>query len=204
MYVPKHFEQNDRRLLVEVMQTHGFALLVSAGADGVPFATHLPVVVARDGEAVRIEGHMARANPHWQFLQADPRALVVFSGPHCYVSPSLYQDKDNVPTWNYVAVHAYGKARLVQARDDKHRAQRTLVRALEPTYESQFDALDERYLEARLAGIVAFEIDVERLEGKFKLSQNRPAADQVNVHKALSAGDENAQQIARWMQRLVL
>ncbi len=190
MYIPEHFLQEDRALLLDLMRADSFALLISAGLDGVPFVTHLPMIIRDGAESVVIEGHMARANPHWQYLEKDPRALIVFSGPHAYVSPSLYESKENVPTWNYVTVHAYGQVKLAHDMPEKHAAQTRLIDALEPEYQPQFDALRPVYVQGRLSAIVAFEMLVARLEGKFKLSQNRPMADRRNVAKVFAEGND--------------
>jgi transcriptional regulator len=204
MYLPKHFEQTDRALLVETMRGYSFAMLVGTQPSGEPFVTHLPFVVREEeGDKLTLEGHMARANPHWQYLERDPRALVVFSGPHAYVSPSLYADQESVPTWNYIAVHAYGRARVVHDEAAKHAVQERLIAALDPGYRAQFEALQPAFLLGRLKAITAFEIAVERLEGKFKLSQNRPAADRNHIVETFGQGDAEQQAVARWMRRLV-
>jgi transcriptional regulator len=204
MYIPDSFSQTDRALLIEVMRTHSFALLISAQENGEPFVTHLPFVVRENNDQLIIEGHMARANPHWEFLEKNPRALIVFSGPHAYVSPSLYESKENVPTWNYVTVHAYGQVKLAHDMPEKHAAQTRLIGALEPEYQPQFDGLRPVYVQGRLSAIVAFEMSVERLEGKFKLSQNRPMADRRNVAKVFAEGNDEQRAVADWMRRVSL
>ena len=204
MYIPDSFSQNDRALLIEVMRTHSFALLISAQESGESFVTHLPFVVRENNDQLIIEGHMARANPHWGFLEKNPRALIVFSGPHAYVSPSLYESKENVPTWNYVTVHAYGQVKLAHDMPEKHAAQTRLISALEPEYQPQFDALRPVYVQGRLSAIVAFAMSVERLEGKFKLSQNRPMADRRNVAKVFAEGNDEQRAVAAWMRRVSL
>lgn len=202
MYIPKHFAQEDQALLIEVMRAHSFALLISTQESGEPFVTHLPFVVRDKSDPVIIEGHMARANPHWQYLEKNARALIVFSGPHAYVSPSLYESKENVPTWNYIAVHAYGHVKLAHAIPEKHAAQMRLIDALEPTYQQQFDELSPVYMHGRMSAIVAFEMIVERLEGKFKLSQNRPMVDRRNVAKVFAEGNDEQRAVSSWMQRV--
>jgi transcriptional regulator len=204
MYIPKHFAQEDQALLIEVMRAHSFALLVSTRENGEPFVTHLPFVVRDNADRVVIEGHMARANPHWRYLEKNARALIVFSGPHAYVSPSLYESKENVPTWNYIAVHAYGQVKLTHAMPDKHAAQTRLIDALEPAYHRQFDELSPTYMHGRMSAIVAFEFIVERLEGKFKLSQNRPMADRRNVAKVFAEGNDDQRAVSSWMRRVSL
>lgn len=204
MYIPELFAQNDQTLLTEVMRAHSFALLISNNENGEPFVTHLPFIVRVAAAQLVIEGHMARANPHWQYLEKNPRALIVFSGPHAYVSPSLYASKENVPTWNYVTVHAYGRIKLTHDMPAKHAAQTRLIDALEPGYKQQFDELPPVYLHGRMSAIVAFEFAIERLEGKFKLSQNRPLADRRNVANALADGNDEQRGVAAWMQRISL
>lgn len=202
MYIPKHFAQTDRKLLIEVMSTHSFALLISTKENGEPFVSHLPLIVREDGDQVMIEGHMARANPHNHYLENNPRALIVFNGPHAYVSPSLYQNKESVPSWNYIAVHAYGQVALIHGETEKHAAQTRMIAAMDPAYRSQFDGLSEKYLQGMINAIVAFEFTVERLEGKFKLSQNRPTDDRRNVASALGSGGDEQRALASWMRRM--
>ncbi|MDQ3260996.1 MAG: FMN-binding negative transcriptional regulator [Pseudomonadota bacterium] len=202
MYIPKHFVQEDQALLTEVMRAYNFALLISSQGDGETFATHLPLIVRTKNESTIIEGHMARGNPHWQFLERNPNAMIVFSGPHAYVSPSLYESKESVPTWNYIAVHAYGRVTLVHDAESKHTAQQRLVAAIDPAYRDRFDELRPDYLQSMIQGIVAFEMVVERLEGKFKLSQNRPMTDRRNVAAAFADGDAEQRAVASWMRRV--
>jgi transcriptional regulator len=204
VYIPEHFAQDDRALLIEVMRAESFALLISAGPDGEPFVTHLPMIIREGEKHLTIEGHMARANPHWQYLEKSARALIVFNGPHAYVSPSLYEGKENVPTWNYVAVHAYGQVKLMHEMGEKHAAQERLIGALEPGYQQQFDELNPTYLHGRMSAIVAFEMPVERLEGKFKLSQNRPMADRNNVANVFADGNDQQRAVSSWMRRVSL
>ena len=150
MYIPESFAQNDKALLIEMMGAHSFALLISTQESGEPFVTHLPFVVHEDADRLIIEGHMARANPHWQYLEKNARALIVFSGPHAYVSPSLYESKENVPTWNYITVHAYGQVKLAHEMSRKYGAQARLINTLEPAYKQQFDELRPAYLYGRM------------------------------------------------------
>lgn len=204
MYIPEHFAVDDRSALIEVMCAESFALLISNGDSGEPFVTHLPMIVRDGPDGLIIEGHMARANPHWQYLEKSPPALIVFNGPHAYVSPSLYSNKENVPTWNYVAVHAYGQVKIIHGTPEKHTAQERLIDAIEPEYKQQFDELRPVYLHGRLSAIVAFEMAVERLEGKFKLSQNRPMIDRHTVANTFASGNDQQRAIASWMQRVSL
>lgn len=176
MYSPPYNRVEDRRELVEFMRANSFALLVT-GTGGVPMASHLPVTVADGESGLVIHSHMAKPNPQWQeFFEDD--VLVVFSGPHAYVSPRWYEAQERVPTWNYAAVHAYGKVRVTADKVVKHASQRRLVAELDPEWLPKFDALRAEYVEQMLEGIVTFDIAVTRLETRWKLSQNRGRREQ--------------------------
>lgn len=201
MYVPKHFSQDDPALLLDVMRTNNFATLVSS-VDGLPFATHLPVLATMENGVCRIEGHFAKANPQWKALESNPAALIMFHGPHTYISPALYRSKDRVPTWNYVAVHANGKVTIRHAATDKLSMLGKLVAHHEPAYKTQFEEIDGDLKDGLLQAIVAFEMTVETLEGKFKLGQNRLPDNQPGMQTWLENGGENEQSLADWMKRL--
>lgn len=205
MYLPKHFENPDRDLALQVMREYGFALLVCADDDGVPFATHLPVIATErrveGGTQVVIEGHVAKPNPHWRYLQAGRRAMVVFQGPNAYMSPRVYPDVARVPTWNYLAVHAYGHARFLEGEAKKDALLKGLIAIHEPEYAAQWRGLDEEFQKKMLAGIVAFEIHVDKLEAKFKLNQHRKEAH-ASMQALYAAGTPGEQALAVWMTRL--
>ena len=205
MYTPKFNQVFDRAVLIEAMRAWPFAILFGtqvADSPGVPpQATHLPLVVKDEGEHGLIEGHFAKANPHWKPL-AGNETLVVFSGPHSYVSPTLYAEELSVPTWNYIAVHAYGVLEPVEDDDGKAALLEGLIEANEPAYAHQWRQLPEGFRRTMLAGIVGFRIPITRIEGKFKLSQNRPEVDRRNVKEAHAAGDADQRSLAAWMARL--
>ena len=176
MYSPPYNQVEDRAELLSFMRANSFALLVTA-TGGTPLASHLPVTVA-DGEGgLAIHSHMARNNPQWREF-FDDEVLVVFSGPHAYVSPRWYEARERVPTWNYAAVHAYGRVTVTGDRAMKHAAQRALVAELDPQWLPKFDALRPEYVQSMLEGIVTFDIAVTRLETRWKLSQNRGRREQ--------------------------
>ena len=152
-----------------------------------PVATHLPLVVKDDGPHGLLEGHFAHANPHWTHL-ANRETLVVFPGPHSYVSPSLYTETLSVPTWNYIAIHAYGTLELIEDDPGKDALLAGLIQANEPAYAEQWRNMPDGFRRTMLAGIVGFRIPIARIEGKFKISQNRPEVDRRAVHAAHSAG----------------
>jgi transcriptional regulator len=188
MYSPPYNRVEERKELVAFMQANSFALLVTA-TGGAPMASHLPVVVA-DGEGgIVIHSHMAKNNPQWQEF-FDDEVLVAFSGPHAYVSPRWYEEEERVPTWNYAAVHAYGKVTVTKDRGVKHAAQRELVAQLDPQWLPKFDALRPEYVQNMLDGIVTFDIAVTRLETRWKLSQNRGRREQELIAAELEKSDD--------------
>ncbi|MDQ6698681.1 MAG: FMN-binding negative transcriptional regulator [Acidobacteriota bacterium] len=161
------------------MRAHSFATLVSMQADQL-VATHLPFVIHEsENGAIKLSAHMAKANEHWKAIEGR-EALTIFMGPHGYVSPALYESKLSVPTWNYAAVHAYGTARLVATGPVLD----ALIDEFDPAYQKQWDELPEDFKTKMTAGIVAFEITVDKLEGKYKFSQNRPKIDRASVAAA--------------------
>jgi transcriptional regulator len=175
MYVPGDFAVEDRAALARVIRENPFGLLAGV-LDGAPLASHLPFLY--DGD--RLLSHMARANPQWRAIDGKAEMLAVFSGPHAYVSPRWYQSAPAVPTWNYVAVHVCGVPRVI---DDAGEV-RALLDRLVSEYEGDAWTLGsqgEDFAGRMMRGIVAFELPVARIEGKFKLSQNRPAADRRGV-----------------------
>ena len=206
MYSPKFNQVADRAILIEAMQACSFAILF--GPQSTPelpaplLATHLPLVVKDEGEHGLIEGHFAKANRHWQSL-AGRETLVVFPGPHSYVSPTLYIEELSVPTWNYIAVHAYGTLELVEDEAGKETLLKGLIQTHEPAYAERWNALPAGFRRTNLAGIVGFRIPIARIEGKFKISQNRAPQERINVHAAHAAGTSDQQALAAWMNRLI-
>ncbi len=186
MYIPETFRQDDIVTLHKLMRKYSFATLVTQH-EGVPFATHLPFLLdAEHGPNGTLLAHMARANPQWHDFENSQEVLVIFQGPHTYVSPSWYEVELSVPTWNYAVVHAYGIPRLIE----EHKKLFNLLKTLIETHESRFEnpwpfQLPDDYVQKMMSGIVGFEIEIARLEGKFKLSQNRTEAERVNVITAL-------------------
>lgn len=194
MYIPPHFEVQDRNELIRFMRRYNFAAVVTAG-NGELTATHLPLVVREDESGIALIGHVARAAPAG-IVNCSTELMAIFTGPHAYVSPSLYESKLSVPTWNYTAVHAYGNRTLI----DPEPALMALVAATEPAYRKQWDELPDEFRLKMIGGVVAFEIRVTRLEGKYKLSQNRPAADRARVAESF-AGTELGEFMNRWKQK---
>ena len=193
MYLPSAFRQDDLAELHAQLQANPFALLTSAGAAGVQ-ASHLPLLLAPDeGEFGTLYGHFARANPHWRDLQGGAEALAVFNGPDAYISPGWYPAKAEhgkvVPTWNYIAVHARGPVELIEEPERLLQIVSRLSDQHERGREQRWAVSDapREYLDSMLRAIVGFALPIRRLEGKWKLGQNRSAADQAGVRDGLAA-----------------
>ncbi|WP_435020570.1 FMN-binding negative transcriptional regulator [Tundrisphaera sp. TA3] len=200
MYTPASFQMSDPDEIRRFMREHDFATVVTHGEGGM-IASHLPLLLdAEAGPHGTLVGHMARANPQWRDIAGD--ALAIFSGPHAYVSPSWYEAPGTVPTWNYLAVHAYGPVQLVEDRDGLHDILARTVFANERHRPQpwSYDP-DDPEIGAMLRAIVGFRIEIRRLEGKAKLNQNQPEERRRKVIRALEArADENARAIARCME----
>ena len=200
MYIPEHFRVHNHADTIAFMRANPFAILVSSTDDG-PFATHLPIFVSESPEHVILRGHVAKANPHWRYLEKSAACLTIFHGPHAYVSASNYTTRENVPTWNYGAVHVYGNARVFASPEDLQGVLHQLIGTFEPAYAEQWDSLDDKYRERMLSHIVGFEITVTKIEAKFKLSQNRSKEEQANVIASLGKAEDTAiSGVSRLMQ----
>jgi len=206
MYIPKHFEAPDRASTLEVMRDYPFAMLISTDADGSPIATPLPVAVsaaANEGEQTTLHFHVARANPHAALLSANARTMIAFSGPHAYMSPRVYPDLKRVPTWNYIAVHAYGELTEVFGDAAKDDFLKFLIGIHEPAYADQWRGLDDKYQTMMLGAISAFQMRVTRLQSKFKINQHRTEAH-ASMKTIYAAGSPDEQALGKWMERLGL
>jgi transcriptional regulator len=199
MYTPKHYEETDPQLLNDFIRQNNFGILVSL-QNGLPVATHIPftlLVNEQDGSR-RLLGHISRANLQWKTFQESGTVLVIFGGPHAYISPRWYNHL-NVPTWNYMAVHAYGPLRVVS----KEAELRSLLNLLVDQHENgaySMESLPEEMIEKQIRGIVAFEVAITQLQASFKLSQNRDKESYHNVIRELEGQDDTARQVAVAMQ----
>jgi transcriptional regulator len=201
MYIPSAFRVEDPGKLSAFIQRYSFATLITH--DGrAPFASHLPMLFRPDaGPHGSLVSHMARANPQWQHFASGAEVLAIFHGPHGYISPSWYRSAPAVPTWNYATVHAYGVPLIFS----EHERVVSLLRETVARYEVGVDRgwdgeLPEDFRDKMIGGIVAFEIPIQRVEGKFKLGQNRPAADIEGVFQALSgSSDDEDRRLAQMM-----
>lgn len=186
MYLPAHFEEHDHATLLAFMRAHPFATVVTA-PDGAPFASHVPLLIDEDADGtVVLRSHLARANKQWTHFESGG-VLVIFGGPHALVHPAWYDSAPNVPTWNYAVVHAHGAASVVHDADRARDIAYGLVRVHTP----DMTAIPPDFERRLLAGVVTFEVRVARLQGKFKLSQNKTALDRDQVARRLEASDRD-------------
>jgi transcriptional regulator len=201
MYIPAAFVEANLNRLHDFIEQNSFGLLISQ-VEGRSFASHLPFLLDRTaGPHGALVGHLARANPQWREA-AGQTALAIFSGPHAYISPTWYESEQVVPTWNYTAVHAYGRVEVIEDKAALLEIVRKSVEVYEGTMPQpwSFDP-SSTFVERLLGQIVGFRIEIEKIEGKFKLNQNHPAQRRQKVVRALQQrGDENAQAVAAMMR----
>jgi len=192
LYIPQHFQEERPEVLARAIRDIQFALLVTA-VDGDYLATHLPMVLKQTGGAFTLEAHVARANEHWKVLAGKPASLAVFQGPQTYVSPSWYETKRQhgkvVPTWNYVVVHAHGTLEVAEDQDWLLAHLQDLVSANESRREQPWAITDApaEFIHGMTRAIVGLRFTVDRLEGKWKMIQNRSQADRLGTMAGLSA-----------------
>ena len=198
MYIPKLYREEDREKILEFLNQNNFPVLVTYDGEK-PIATHLPVeVVEGEDGALTILGHMSRANPQWKSF-GEQEVLLIFQGAHTYISPRWY-DHVNVPTWNYMMVHVYGKVRLVEG-DELYSLLSGLVKNHEAQAAYSLEGLPQDFVQKKMSGVVGFAVDVTRVDAGYKLSQNRNDTDHENIVRELEKrGDEQSAEVAKAMQ----
>ncbi len=201
MYLPPQFKAKEAAHAAQLIRGYPLASLISNDDDGYTFVTHIPLHLSDTAAPWRLLGHVAKANPHWRYLQARPQALVTFMGPQAYMSPRVYPDLVRVPTWNYLAVHCKVRATLIEEPAAKDRLLKQLIGDHDPAYAPQWVGLGEGYQHKMLAGIVAFELEITDLQCKLKLNQHRPEAFE-KMRALYAAGNEQERALAIWMDVL--
>lgn len=201
LYNPAHFTVDDATAAAALVRAHPLATLVSV-RDGAPQITHAPLLLDDAAQPWRLLGHVARANPHWQSWGEGAALLAIFHGGDAYVSPALYDTRKAVPTWNYAVVHVHGRVTPSHDSEAKEAVLKRLIDAHDRPYHAQWDELDLAFREGMKNGIVAFELTIERIDAKFKISQNRAPAERQRVRQAMAAGSEAARELGDWMQKL--
>ena len=199
MYIPKYFEIKDQDVIENFIEKYSFATLFSQH-NGEPCATHLPLILKKDEQA--LYGHFARPNEQWKDAD-NQQVLVVFQGPHCYISPSWYETTKAVPTWNYVSIHLYGKMEMIEDEKIIFDSLNDMVNKYEST-DSPYNLnnVESRYIEGMSKGIVAFKIKITKIEAKAKLSQNHPVERQELIISQLeSTSNQDNIQVAALMRK---
>lgn len=201
MYIPKINLATDQTEIVEFMKRFSFATIITA-KDNFPIATHLPFLVTTKDDCIILTSHFAKANEHWQDIE-NSKVLVIFNEPHAYISTKNYDKELNVPTWNYISIHAYGHGKLITDIKSTFEVLEATVDNYETSYREKWDSFPEEYKLKMSKGIVAFEIIVTDLQAKKKLSQNRTETEKEKIIETLSESqDTNEQLIAQYMKAL--
>ncbi len=201
MYIPSTNKFDDQQEAVSFMQRYSFATIVTVKGD-VPTATHLPFVITLREDKIILKSHFAKANPQSNNI-VNNRALVIFTEPHAYISPKHYEKAESVPTWNYLAVHAYGDCILLDSEVDKAALLKQTIESFEADYLKHWNSLPDVFKRNMMKGIVAFEIVVDELQAKKKLSQNKTAAERESIINELSHSENNNEKdVAAYMASL--
>jgi transcriptional regulator len=200
MYIPISNQYTDREEIESFMQQYSFASLITA-KDNFPTATHLPFLVISEGDNIVLKAHFAKANNHWKIIE-EFKNLVIFTQPNAYISPKNYDNELNVPTWNYIAVHAYGNGKIINDSKQTFEILEATIKQYEASYKQQWDKLPEDYKINLAKKIVAFEIEITDLQAKKKLSQNRSNLEKEKIIETLSKSKHaHEQSIAEYMKK---
>lgn len=191
MFIPNTFKFENIADKIAFMKRYSFAAIVTC-KDQIPIATQLPFVIDEDGGSLRLSGHFAAANEQAKYIEVTP-SLVIFSEPHAYISPKHYDKRESVPTWDYIAIHAYGKARIIDDEVSKEKALEQMINFYEHDYMEQWQNLSEKYKKGMMRGIIAFEIEVTDLQGQQKLSQNKSVIERERIIQHLEQSTNGAE-----------
>ncbi len=201
MYIPSFNSFPDKQEAISFMLRYSFATIIT-DVNGIPEATHLPFLIKQENDKLLLISHFAKANPQSAQI-LDRISLVIFTEPHAYITPRLYEKEENVPTWNYIAIHAYGKATILESEEQKVELLQHTIEQYDTGYLQQYKNLSSDFKSKMMKGIVAFEIEVTDLQAKKKLSQNRSEIERQNViHSLEKSSDTNEREIAEYMKKL--
>lgn len=200
MYIPAINQVTDLDEIIQFIRRFSFGTMIST-VHGRHVATHLPFVAQLSENKIYLRAHFAKANDQWKHI-ADQENLLIFQEPHAYISPKHYEKEQNVPTWNYMTVHLYGKARLVDHLEETRVFLEESIDFFEHEYKEQWAALSENYKVNMMQGIVAFEVEVSEIQAKKKISQNRSEKEKARIAEALSQSTSTHEQlIAEYMKK---
>jgi transcriptional regulator len=200
MHIIKFFREENREKILDFLHQNDFATLVAYDGEK-PVASHLLMEIVEDSENLLVNGHMSRANPLWKLFEKNPEVLVIFQGPHTYISPTWYNHL-NVPTWNYQAVHVYGKPRMITDKSESYGILKRLIDRYEANSSYKLETLPQDFVAKEMRGIAAFQIEVTKIEANFKLSQNRDDENYQNVILHLEEREDTvSHQVAEAMRK---
>lgn len=200
MYTPAIYKTTDKTQILHFMRRFSFATIITSKND-FPVATHLPFLVQEEGDQLFLLSHFARQNEQWKYIESSP-VLVIFSEPHAYISPANYEKELNVPTWNYISVHAYGKGYVITKPEEVEHLLESMIDHYEASYKEQWNRLPGKYRSGQMMGIVAFKIEVTEIQAKEKLSQNKTIPEQRKIIDTLSlSADTNERITAEYMRK---
>lgn len=192
MYIPSYYKITDKERINNHLKENPFGIFTSI-KDGKIQATHLPFLFVQDGERLKLISHMSRANEQWMSLQ-ESETLTIFQGPDTYISPTNYEKRENVPTWNYTAVHIRGKARILENEEISLQLIEETIDRFEPQYKAQWKELSGQYISGMMKGLVFFEVIADSIEAKFKLSQNKTNIEKKNIIESLGRSEDRRAQ----------
>lgn len=190
MHIPKPLQVTDRQEILSFMRTYSFATIVTI-RNNIPNATHLPFSIQEEGEHLFLYSHFAKVNEQWKELAKNP-VLVIFAEPHAYISTAHYDREQNVPTWNYMAIHTYGNGQLISDKAEALHSLDHMIHAFEKEYKAQWDGLPEKYRDGMLKAIIPFKIQVTDIQAKKKISQNRSDTEKQRIIQALDKSEDSA------------
>lgn len=201
MYTPNHFQFKDNAEKIAFMKQYSFATIITV-KNNLPIATQLPFFIDNSSDKLILSSHFAAANEHSKYIEANT-SLVIFTEPHAYISPAHYDKRESVPTWDYIAVHAYGKAKVIVEEAAKIKALEQMIKFYEKDYLRQWDSLPDRFKKGMMNGIVAFELEITDLQGQKKLSQNKTKVERKRIVEHLEKSENTAgKDIADYIKKL--
>lgn len=199
MHIPKDKLLTDRREIIAFIKKFSFGTVITV-KDKLPVATHLPFLISERDNEIILTSHFAKVNSQWKNIECN-KSLVIFTEPHAYISPQLYETEINVPTWNYVAIHAYGQCKIIKDEDQLYQILEKTIDWYEIAYKLQWDRLPHDYKTKMIKGIVVFEIKVDEIQAKEKLSQNKTVAERFKIMSSLEAsGNCHERQLSEYMK----
>lgn len=201
MYIPNSFKFENRAEKIAFMKRYSFATIVTS-KDNIPFATQLPFIIDDKSETLLLSAHFSISNEQANYIEQNT-SLVIFNEPHAYISPAHYDKQESVPTWDYIAVHAYGKAKIIGEESAKANLLERMIKFYEQSYLAQWNSLSDKFKTGMMRGIVAFELEVTDLQGQKKLSQNKTEVERQRIVEHLEKSENSVEKdIAAYIKKL--